>query len=123
MVKFGKKWCFFLKLVSRGRLWSTGDGCFKPKIEEPLKTERNSGQFRFIEKMAHVRFIEQPKPKPAGVLSARRGLCSESGSTEQPTVGGMSYKIEIALKKNCEDMEQFFSNILFIANRTAKKKS
>ena len=74
MVKFGKKWCFFLKLVSRGRLWSTGDGCFKPKIEEPLKTERNSGQFRFIEKMAHVRFIEQPKPKPAGALFVPRGL-------------------------------------------------
>ena len=81
---------FFSYSFICGRLWSSCKGCFKPKIEEPLKTERNSGQFRFIEKMAHERFIEQPNQKPAGVLSARRGVWSECGSTEQPTVGEMS---------------------------------
>ena len=71
------------------------------------------------------RQFQLPKQKPAGVLSARRGLCSESGTAEQPTADKNYFVFLPCRGFVSKDLATAENGRLFFVRRTAQisKKS
>ena len=66
------------------------------------------------------RQLQLPKQKPAGVLSARRGLCSESGTAEQPTADKNYFVFLPCRGFVSKDLATAENGRLFFVRRTAQ---